>query len=155
MKRSTTMLAVLLVLAGIGLYADRSCRGTDDVLRARTRLYPDFDRRRVQSITVGKEQLTGDRLESVIAELDFGRLERRIPAREPSMGLDTPRAVITVREIGGATHTFSIGADAPHGVYLSRDGEVFVIDRKLLELSSPSCTALDGSILDLGLPALP
>jgi hypothetical protein len=155
MKRSTAILAVLLVLAGISLYADRSCRGTDDVLRARTRLYPDFDRRRVQSISVGDQPLTGDRLESMIAELDFGRLERRVPTREPAMGFDKPRAVITVRETGGVTHTFSIGADAPHGVYLLRDGEVFVIDRKLLEISSPSGTALDGSILDLGPPALP
>src|SRR6185295_3738820 len=43
MKRSTGILAVLLVLAGGALWFDRSCRGTDDVLRARTRLYPGFD----------------------------------------------------------------------------------------------------------------
>jgi hypothetical protein len=135
MKRSTTVLAVLLIVAGAALWADRSCRGTDDVLRARTRLYPDFDRRRVAEITLDGKRLDGDRLEAVIAELDYGRLERRLP-KNATLGLDPPRATLSVREISGAVRTFTVGADAPGGVYVARSGEeeAYVVQRRFYEV---------------------
>ncbi len=135
MKRSTGILAVLLILAGAALWFDRSCRGTDDTLRARTRLYPGFDRTRIESITVNGDTFTsGPRFEAIVAELDFGHLDRRLL----DFALGQPRATIIVNERGGAGRTFSLGADAPggRGIYLQRNGEseVYVVDRKLLEV---------------------
>src|SRR5262245_6724394 len=128
MRRSTGILALLLVLAGVGLWADRSCRGTDDLLRARTRLYPGFERSRVQSVsTAGETWTSGPRFEAIVAELEFGRLERRLSAPEATdrrtLGFDPPRVTLAVREQGGATRTFAVGADVPSGksVYVARD----------------------------------
>jgi hypothetical protein len=143
MKRTTGLLAMVLVLAGAALWIDRSCAGTDDLLRARTRLYPAFDRTRIASISVGTQALSsGPRYEALAAELAFAQLDRRIASpdgrQRRAFGLDPPRATFTVQQTDGSARVFALGAELPGGRsrYLARSGEtdVFVVERKLFDL---------------------
>ncbi|HEY7956294.1 MAG TPA: DUF4340 domain-containing protein [Polyangia bacterium] len=159
--RTLFVLAALAAILGALTFFDHRRLSTDERHQARGRLFPGFDRARIDSLrlTRGKSAVElvrkGDAwwiaapsslaeptaVDAVLGELDFGQVERRIsnadPALREKLGLRSPRATL---EAGG--RTFQIGGDAPDGstVYVasSKDPDVLVVERRFFDVLDKS-----------------
>ena len=160
MKRrgSLVFLGALAAVVAALVWWDARRPSTDEAARARARIVPNFDRARATELEIerhGSEPHTtklrheasgwwlvdprrradDTAVESLLAVLEFGEVERRIEhvdakLRE-TLGLGVPRFIVRV-----AGHTLRIGNDDPsRGVYVERDDEpgVLVAERRLIE----------------------
>lgn len=157
MKRDRTLYllcGLAVVLAALVLW-DRHRPSTDEAARNQQRLLPGFDRANATILVVERGGVTTElrheaggwwlanphrraddgAVESLLAVLEYGSLERRVPLDEKTRattGLDHPRVVVRVEG-----HVLSIGADAPSGlgVYVRRDDErdAVVAEHRLVE----------------------
>lgn len=155
--RSLVILAAVAALLAALIWWDRKKPTTDEQNRERDHLLPGFARAAASEIAVERggavtklrheaqwwiegpprRRADDDAVESLLAVLEFGRVERRIAnadtdaATRAKLGLEHPRVTIKV-----ANHVLRVGGDDPsRGVYVLRDGDpdALVVERRLIE----------------------
>jgi hypothetical protein len=157
-KRQGSLVALGVAAAAVAalVWLDQRRPSTDESTRERQHLVPGFDRARATEIDlersgggagvalrheasgwwiVGPPRRRADdtAVESLLAVLEYSEIERRLDHVDAKLreklGLATPRVILRVEG-----HTLRIGGDDPsRGVYVERDGDVVVAERRLIE----------------------
>jgi hypothetical protein len=138
--------AAALVIGALWWWDQRTPRGDDK------QLIPGLDQASVAAITLVRDGATIElqregtawkidglradaaAIERLLGALDLGGIERSIgrdAALAKKVGLDPARLRVKI-----GRHQLAIGSDSPgtHGIYVARDGEILVVDRRLKDV---------------------